>query len=113
MLIVTTGRGHTVKRPSKPAIGTLLGNLGRATDRLTLHRRDDDHTDHHYLRVRLCPNNTYELEHRDGPDSAPHRTRTLSQEKVRQALLDWGAGRPGWREDFMWNEWTPDATGRP
>ncbi|MEU9398316.1 hypothetical protein [Streptomyces sp. NPDC048242] len=61
MLTVTTGRGHTVTRPSKPAIGT----------------------------------------------------RALSQEKVRRALLDWAADKPGWREDFMWNEWTPDATGRP
>ncbi len=82
MLIATTGRGHKVKRPSKPAIGTMLANLQCNNPHLILERVDEEQPDGDwYVQVR----------------------QTVSQEKVLGALLGWAAAKPGWSDGFMWN----------
>ena len=104
MLIATTGRGHVVKRPSKPTIGTMLANLQRANPHLILERVGDDQPDGDwYIQVRICDNNTYQLEYRDGVAAEHYQTRTISQEKILGALLGWAAAKPGWQDGFMWN----------
>ncbi|MFJ3720571.1 hypothetical protein [Streptomyces sp. NPDC090057] len=103
MLIATIGRGHTVKRPSKPAVGTMLANLRRGHEHLILERRDEDREGDWYIQVRFRENNTYQLEYRDGAPTEHHQTVTVSQEKVLGALLGWMLDKPGWREGFMWN----------
>lgn len=91
-----------MKRPSKPAIGTMLANLRRG-DHLILERQDEDREGDWYIQVLFRDNNTYQLEYRDGVAAEHYQTLTASQEKARQALLDWAAGKPDWQDGFMWN----------
>ncbi|MCX4738576.1 hypothetical protein [Streptomyces antibioticus] len=115
MLIATNGRGHVVKRPSKPAIGTMLANLRRGNDHMVLERQEDDREGEGdwYIQVLLRDNNTYQLEYRDGIAAEHYQTQTVSQEKVLHALLNWAAAKPNWRDGFMWNNigamFTPEA----
>ncbi|MGY5120558.1 hypothetical protein ACWC2H_32710 [Streptomyces sp. 900105755] len=102
MLIATNNRGHAVKRPSKPAIGTMLANLRRG-DHLILERQDEDREGDWYIQVLFRDNNTYQLEYRDGVAAEHYQTLTASQDKARQALLDWAADKPDWQDGFMWN----------
>ncbi|MFJ4829744.1 hypothetical protein ACIP79_07445 [Streptomyces sp. NPDC088747] len=103
MLIATNARGHAVKRPSKPAIGTMLANLGRDNEHMVVERQDEDLAGDWYIQVLMRENNTYQLEYRDGVAAEHYQTQTVSQEKVLRALLGWAAGRSDWREEFMWN----------
>ncbi|UXY24139.1 hypothetical protein N8I84_39710 [Streptomyces cynarae] len=102
MLIATNSRSHVVKRPSKPAIGTMLANLRRGMH-LVLERQDEDLQGDWYIQVLMRHNNTYQLEYRDGAAAEHYQTQTVSQEKVLKALLGWAANKPDWREGFMWN----------
>ncbi|MFG2955474.1 hypothetical protein ACGF5O_17320 [Streptomyces sp. NPDC048291] len=102
MLIATNARGHAVKHPSKPAIATMLADLGQG-DHLILERRDEDREGDWYIQVLFRDNNTYQLEYRDGVPAEHYQTLTSSQDKARQALLDWAADKPDWQNGFMWN----------
>ncbi|MER6331727.1 hypothetical protein ACOZGD_15040 [Streptomyces murinus] len=102
MLIATNGRGYELKRPTKPAVGTMLANLRRGNEYLILERRDEEREGDWYIQVWFRDNNTYQLEYRDGVPAEHHQTRTVSQEKVLQALLGWMLDKPDWRESFMW-----------
>jgi hypothetical protein len=101
MLIATDSRGHVVKRPSKPKIGTMLADLDQG-DHLILERQDESQEGNWYIQVLVRENNTYQLEYRDGVPAEHYQTQTVSQEKALQALLDWVADKPAWRESFMW-----------
>ncbi|MCD9880696.1 hypothetical protein [Streptomyces guryensis] len=101
MLIATNSRGHVLKRPSKPAIGTMLANLHRG-DHMILERQDENREGDWYVQAWFRDNNTYQLEYRDGVPAEHYQTQTVSQEKVLQALLGWVADQPAWREGFMW-----------
>lgn len=103
MLIATNARGHTVKRPSKPAMGVMLANLGRDNEHMVVERQGDGLAGDWYIQVLFRENNTYQLEYRDGFAAEHYQTQTVSQEKVLRALLGWAAGTSDWREDFMWN----------
>ncbi|MCQ4193681.1 hypothetical protein AB0391_12945 [Streptomyces albidoflavus] len=103
MLIATTGHGYQVKRPSKPAIGTMLANLQRSNRYLTLERQDEGREGDWYIQVWFCDNNTYRLEYRDGVPAEHFQTQTVSQDKVLQALLGWVADKSDWSAGFMWN----------
>ncbi|MGW1774830.1 hypothetical protein [Streptomyces sp. NPDC002104] len=103
MLIATNERGLVVKRPSKPAIGTMLANLRRGSAHLILERIDDERPGSWYIQVLLRENSTYQLEYRDGVAELHYQTQTISQEKVLAALLGWASMKPGWRDGFMWN----------
>ncbi|MEU6553089.1 hypothetical protein ABZ915_22810 [Streptomyces sp. NPDC046915] len=103
MLIATNARGHTVKRPSKPAIGTMLANLRRGNEHLILERQDEEVEGDWYIQVWFRDNNTYQLEYREGVPAEHYQTQTVSQDKVLQALLGWVTDKPAWREGFMWN----------
>ena len=113
MLIATSARGHVLKRPSKPAIGTMLANLGRDNQHMVLERQEEDLEGDWYIQVLFRDNNTYQLEYRDGVAAEHYQTQTASQEKVLAALIGWAAGKPDWREGFMWNNigdmFTPEA----
>ncbi|MDH6229215.1 hypothetical protein [Streptomyces sp. MJP52] len=103
MLMATNERGHVVKRPSRPAIGTMLANLRRGNAHMVLERVDEEQPGSWYIQVLLRENNTFQLEHRDGVAEQHYRTQTISQEKVLGALLGWAGAKPGWRDGFMWN----------
>jgi hypothetical protein len=103
MLIATSARGHTVKHPSKPAIGTMLANLGRDNEHMVVERQDEGLTGDWYIQVLFRENNTYQLEYRDGVAAEHYQTQTVSQEKVLRAVLGWMAGTAAWQEEFMWN----------
>ncbi|MER6159740.1 hypothetical protein ABT147_30025 [Streptomyces sp. NPDC001868] len=113
MLIATSANGHVVKRPSKPAIGTMLANLRRGNEHMVLERQAEDLEGDWYIQVLFRDNNTYQLEYRDGVPAEHYQTRTVSQEKVRVALIGWVTGKPDWRDGFMWNNigdmFTPEA----
>ncbi|MFK0284182.1 hypothetical protein ACIQVL_27490 [Streptomyces sp. NPDC090499] len=102
MLIATNGRGHVVKHPSKPTIGTMLADL-RQGDHLILERRDEGPEGDWYIQVLFRDDNTYQLEYRDGVATEHYQTLTASQEKAGQALLGWATGQPDWQEGFQWN----------
>ncbi|MER7931990.1 MULTISPECIES: hypothetical protein [unclassified Streptomyces] len=102
MLIATNVQGHAVKDPSQPAIGTMLANLGQG-DHLILERQDEDREGDWYIQVLFRDNNTYQLEYRDGVPAEHYQTLTASQDKARQALLDWAAETPDWQSGFTWN----------
>ncbi|MFF7074143.1 hypothetical protein [Streptomyces pseudovenezuelae] len=101
MLIATNAWGHVEKRPSKRKIGTMLADLDQ-DDHLILERQDESQEGSWYIQVLFRETNTYQLEHRDGVPAEHYQTQTVSQEKVLQALLDWAAHKPAWREGFMW-----------
>ncbi|MFF3963352.1 hypothetical protein ACFYZI_17495 [Streptomyces griseorubiginosus] len=101
MLIATNSRGHAVNRPSKPKIGTMLADLDQG-DHLLLERQDESQEGNWYIQVLFRETNTYQLEYRDGVPAEHYQTQTVSQEKVLEALLDWAADKPTWREGFMW-----------
>jgi hypothetical protein len=103
MLIATNARGHTVKGPSKPAMGIMLANLGRDNEHMVIERQDDELAGDWYIQVLLRENNNYQLEYRDGIAVEHYQTQTISQKKVLRALLGWAADTSDWREDFMWN----------
>ncbi|WP_234335829.1 hypothetical protein [Streptomyces sp. NRRL S-1022] len=103
MLIATNGRGYELKRPTKPAVGTMLANLRRGNEYLILERQDEEQEGDWYIQVWFRENNTYQLEYRDGVPAEHYQTQTVSQEKVLQALLGWMLDKPAWREGFMWN----------
>ncbi|MEW2510840.1 hypothetical protein [Streptomyces sp. NPDC046870] len=102
MLIATNGRGYELKRPTKPAVGTMLANLRRGNEYLILERRDEEREGDWYIQVWFRDNNTYQLEYRNGVPAEHYQTRTVSQEKVLQALLGWMLDKPDWRENLMW-----------
>jgi hypothetical protein len=102
MLIATNSRGHVLKRPSKPAIGTMLANL-RRDGHMILERQDENREGDWYIQAWYRDNNTYQLEFRDGVAAEHYQTLTASQEKVGQALLYWAAEKPDWQSGFMWN----------
>ncbi|MFD3542261.1 hypothetical protein ACFWUQ_22610 [Streptomyces sp. NPDC058662] len=64
---------------------------------------DEERPGSWYIQVLLRGNNTYQLEYRDGVAELHYQTQTISQEKVRGALLGWAGTKPGWRDGFMWN----------
>ncbi|WP_409240596.1 hypothetical protein [Streptomyces sp. PA5.6] len=105
MLIATNERGHVVKRPSTPVIGTMLANLRRGNAHMVLERVDEERErpGSWYIQVLLRENNTFQLEYRDGVAELHYQTQTISQEKVLGALLGWAGAKPGWRDGFMWN----------
>ncbi|MEW1693783.1 hypothetical protein ACIQOF_38795 [Streptomyces sp. NPDC091265] len=103
MLIATDEAGRVVKKPSKPAIGKMLANLQRGNAHLILERVEEDMDGNWYAQVLLRDDNTYQLEFRDGVAAEHHQTRTVSQEKVLAAMLDWAAGKTDWKDGFMWN----------
>ncbi|MER7760753.1 hypothetical protein [Streptomyces sp. NPDC097619] len=103
MLIATNERGHVTKRPSKPAIGTMLANLRRGNAHMVLERVDEGRPGSWYIQVLLRENNTYQLEYRDGVAELHYQTQTISQEKVLGALLGWVGAKSGWQDGFMWN----------
>jgi len=114
MLIATNSRGHVLKSPSKPAIGTMLANL-HSGDHMILERQDENRAGNWYVQVWFRDNNTYQLEYRDGVPAEHHQTQTGSQDKVLQALLSWVADKPAWQEGFTWTNighwFTPDTEG--
>ncbi|MFR9794616.1 hypothetical protein ACL02U_01700 [Streptomyces sp. MS06] len=103
MLTATNGRGHAVKRPTKPAVGAMLANLRRGNEHLILERQDEEREGDWYIQVWFRENNTYQLEYRDGVPAEHYQTLTVSQDKVLQAVLGWMLNKPDWREGFMWN----------
>ncbi|WP_405475037.1 hypothetical protein [Streptomyces sp. NBC_00009] len=103
MLIATDEAGRVVKKPSKPAIGRMLANLQRGNAHLVLERVEEDLEGSWYVQVLLRDDNTYQLEFRDGVAAEHYQTRTLSQEKILTAMLGWAAGKPDWKDCFMWN----------
>ncbi len=103
MLIATNEAGRVVKKPSKPVLGTMLANLRRGNAHLVLERVEDGLEGSWYVQVRLRDDNTYQLEYRDGVAAEHHQTRTVSQEKVLDAMLGWAAGKADWGSGFMWN----------
>ncbi|MFF9310572.1 hypothetical protein [Streptomyces sp. 16-176A] len=103
MLIATNGLGLKVKRPSKPAVGTMLGNLRRGNEYLILERQGEEREGDWYIQVWFRDDNTYQLEYRDGVPAEHYQTRTMSQEKVLEAFRGWMLGKPDWRDAFMWN----------
>lgn len=113
MLIATNGRGDAVREPSTSAIETMLGKLRRGDEHLILEWQDEGREGDWYVQVWFRDDNTYQLEYRDGVPAEHYQTRTVSREKVRQALLGWVAGTTGWREEFVWDNighwFTPDA----
>lgn len=92
-----------MKRPSKPAIATMLANLQRGNEHMVLERQEEGREGDWYIQVLFRDNNTYQLEYRDGVAAEHYQTQTVSQEKVLRALLDWAADKPDRREGFMWN----------
>ncbi|MFE4965674.1 hypothetical protein [Streptomyces sp. NPDC056660] len=102
MLIATNNRGHVVQHPSKPAIATMLADLRRG-DHMLLERQDEDREGDWYVQVLFRDDDTYQLEYRDGVATEHYQTLTASPEKASQALLDWAAGEPDWRNGFTWN----------
>ncbi|MFJ8627875.1 hypothetical protein ACIRD3_34260 [Kitasatospora sp. NPDC093550] len=103
MLIATNERGHLVKRPSNPAIGTMPANLRRGNAHLILERVEEERPGDRYIQVRLRENNVFQLEYRDAVAELHYQTLTISQEKVLGALLGRAGAKPGWRDGFMWN----------
>ncbi|MFJ3773609.1 hypothetical protein ACIPX0_18125 [Streptomyces sp. NPDC090075] len=80
----------------------MLANLGQG-DHLILERQDEDREGDWYIQVLFRDNNTYQLEYRDGVPAEHYQTLTASQDKARQALLDWAADTPDWQNGFTWN----------
>ncbi|MET9951582.1 hypothetical protein ABZ135_08535 [Streptomyces sp. NPDC006339] len=103
VLVAFDARGTMVKRPSGSAIVRMLSELGPRNAHMVLQRLDDAAEDGEgagdaYLQAGLGHDHTYHLEYRaGGVTSRRCRTRALSQDQARDALLGWAEGRPDWR----------------
>ncbi|MEU2424657.1 hypothetical protein ABZ619_27150 [Streptomyces sp. NPDC007851] len=102
-----------------PDLGTMLANLRRG-EHLILERQDTDREGDWYIQVLYRDDNTYQLEYRDGVAAEHYQTLTASQDKARQALLDWADAKPAWQDGFTWDNIGAmfaapivDATDRP
>ncbi|MEU5057474.1 hypothetical protein [Streptomyces sp. NPDC021470] len=65
-----------------------------------------------YMQVWLKHDYTYQLEFQDGSAAERYQTRTISQEKVIDALRGWAESRQGGKDTFMWNnigDWFANA----
>ncbi|WP_189262734.1 hypothetical protein [Streptomyces fuscichromogenes] len=80
----------------------MLANLGQG-DHLILERQDEDREGDWYIQVLFRDDNTYQLEYRDGVPAEHYQTVTASQDRARQALLDWADDQPDWQDGFTWN----------
>ncbi|MFJ1758365.1 hypothetical protein [Kitasatospora sp. NPDC088134] len=103
MLVATNEAGLRVRKPSKPAMSTMVANLRRGNAFLIVERVSEESDANRYVQVWLRDDNTYQLEYRDGSAAEHYRTRTISQEKAITAVLGWASGDPSWTDAFMWN----------
>ncbi|WP_406278242.1 hypothetical protein OHT93_36715 [Streptomyces sp. NBC_00191] len=103
MLQARDERGRLVKKPKPSVLSEMVANLGRGNAFVIVERVDDEADGDWYVQVWLRDDNTYQLEFRDGTAAEHYQTRTISQEKVIDALSGWAGGRPGWKDAFMWN----------
>ncbi|MFC8430696.1 hypothetical protein [Streptomyces sp. NPDC057253] len=102
MLIATDSRGHALKHPSMPAIGTMLADL-EPGDHMLVERQDENRKGDWYIQVWFRDETTYQLEFRNGVPAEHYQTLTTSQEKVGQTLVDWAADKPDWQSGFTWD----------
>ncbi|MGW7529748.1 hypothetical protein [Streptomyces sp. NPDC054783] len=96
-------RGRLVRKPGASALSEMVANLGRGNAFVIVERVDDESEGDWYVQVWLRDDNTYQLEFRDGAAAEHYQTRTISQEKVIDALSGWAESRQGWKDTFMWN----------
>ncbi|MHC3474320.1 hypothetical protein ACYF6T_37250 [Streptomyces sp. 7R007] len=102
MLIAIDSRGRVLERPSEPVIGAMLADLNSG-EHMILERQGESREGDWYMQVWFRDDDTYQLEYRDGVPAEHYQTRTVSQEKVLDALLCWVAGERDWREGFTWD----------
>jgi hypothetical protein len=100
MLVLMSGSVVLSKRPTKPMVSARVGNL-RRDGALVLERVDEEPGDW-YIQVWLRENNTFQLEYRDGVPSEHYQTRTVSREKVAEAMTGWMKCDPNWKNAFQW-----------
>ncbi|MFE7592198.1 hypothetical protein ACFU6K_22595 [Kitasatospora sp. NPDC057512] len=101
MLVMKNRAGLLAKRPSKPTVSAAVADLQRG-GALILERVDEGSGDW-YVQVRMCEDNTFQLEYREGVPAEHYQTRTVSRDKVIAAVLGWMKGEPEWKAPFMWN----------
>ncbi|MGW9133172.1 hypothetical protein [Streptomyces sp. NPDC055681] len=112
MLQARDEHGRMVKKPQASALSSMVANLGRGNAFVIVERVDDESEGDWYVQVWLRDDNTYQLEFRDGTSAEHYQTRTISQDKVIDALSGWAEDRPGWKDAFMWNnigDWFENA----
>ncbi|MGP3989737.1 hypothetical protein [Streptomyces sp. 3N207] len=102
MLMMSYGAGTASRRTTKPQLSAAIANLqpGRA---VVAERTDDQAPGDWYVQVLMRPDNTFQLEYRDGEPSLHFQTRTVSREKVVDAVLGWAKNDPTWKDAFMWH----------
>lgn len=100
MLVLMSGSVVLSKRPTKPMVSARVGNL-RRDGALVLERVEQEPGDW-YIQVWLRENNTFQLEYRDGVPSEHYQTRTISREKVAEAMTGWMKRDPNWKNAFDW-----------
>ena len=88
-------------KPTRTRLGTWIENLRRG-DSLVVEREDEQSGDW-YIQVLLRDDNTYQLEYRDGVAAEHYQTRTVSRERVLNAMAGWASGESAWKSDYMWN----------
>ncbi|MBT2408890.1 hypothetical protein J7I97_30280 [Streptomyces sp. ISL-87] len=99
---MSDGARVVAKRPTKPKISAAIASLQRG-DVLIVERVDDEESGDCYVQVLMREDNTFQLEYRDGTPAEHYQTRTVSRERVVDAVLGWVKGEPDWKVPFMWN----------
>jgi hypothetical protein len=100
MLVLKSGPVVLSKRPTKPMVGARVGDL-RRDGALVLERVEEEPGDW-YVQVWLREDNTFQLEYRDGVPAEHYQTRTVSREKVADAMIGWMKRDSTWKDAFQW-----------
>jgi hypothetical protein len=110
-LRVTDEAGETWDDPSERQIQRLYAGLNLRCRFLVLERLDVPGAGRHYLQIRLNDDLTMVVEYREGSPDAHYRAEVSvpsdqgGEELVVPVLLDWSAGRAGWRHALPWVRW--------
>ncbi|MEE4544190.1 hypothetical protein V2S66_19700 [Streptomyces sp. V4-01] len=102
MLMMSYGSGNVFRRTTKPKVGLAIANMQPGWA-VVVERAEDERPGDWYVQVLLRKDNTFQLEYRDGEPSQHFQTRTVSREKVIDAVVGWAKNDPAWKEAFMWN----------
>ncbi|MZF83758.1 hypothetical protein [Streptomyces sp. SID5643] len=112
-LRVTVADDDVWDGPSDQQIQRLFAGLNARRHFLVLERLDvpEGEVGQHYLQIALRDDLTLLLETRDGSAIAHHRAEVGvpsdqgGADLVVPVMLDWAAGRPGWRTALPWVHW--------
>ncbi|MEC3919196.1 DUF6928 family protein [Nocardia sp. CDC160] len=100
----TSENGVCKDDPSKHTLATLLLELTAPNNNFLILERLN--AEQEYIQTYRHPDDTFDLEYRDGGPHAHFHTTTGSRDQVIAAFTGWMEDRSGWRASFTWTRFS-------